>query len=158
MGHPGQNQPWGQCQVPRRPGCGEPGLCPGSGRGRACVWLWHSHFVQGGSRLSAVQGHCRANSPSVCSCFVAPQLPSPEVPASPWASPQAAGDFCSGAWSTSPPLSSLTLAPSRLFLTPLHLTAAMLQQFFVLFLQYALPEAQMTLLISWALVSCGTII
>ena len=51
-------------------------------------------------------------------------------PASPWSSPQAAGDFCSGAWSTSPPPSTLTLAPARLFLTPLTLPAAVAQQFF----------------------------
>ena len=37
--------------------------------------------------------------------------------------PQAAGDFCSGASSTSPPPSTLTLAPAKLFLTPFTLPA-----------------------------------
>lgn len=81
MGHPGQNRPSRQCQDLRRAGCGEPGLRPGSGRARACVWLWHSQFEQGGSGLSAVQGQWCAHSPSACSCCAAPQLPSPAFPA-----------------------------------------------------------------------------
>lgn len=69
-------------------------------------------------------------------------------PASPRASPQAAGDFCSGAWSTSPPPSSLTLASARLSLTPLSLPAAVPQQVFCFaLLQSALTEAQTILLI-----------
>ena len=78
-------------------------------------------------------------------------------PASPWSSPQAAGDFCSGAWSTSPPPSSLTLAPARLFLTPLTLPAAVWRSVFFPVLNMLSQRRKTASLIGSALVSSGAL-
>jgi len=79
---------------------------------------------------------------------------------SPWSAPWAAGNLCSGAWSTSCPPSALILGSAELFLLHIltHLLTLLLCSSFFPLLKTAIPELLGPSLMGSALASSGSVL